>query len=196
MKTEGKWLLFSHKNFDFGHIAIRSQVIIQNKSMKRSKYRHKKYTSLRLRIEKDKHMKTVWIATGNPHKTEEFAKMLGENVQIKTLKDLDQEPIIVEDGTTFEENALIKARALHQIVHEAVMADDSGLEVDALDKAPGIYSARFMGEDTSYTIKNQAILDAIKDKTGDERSARFACAIAWIEADGTEHVYRDRKSVV
>lgn len=135
-------------------------------------------------------MKTVWIATGNPHKTEEFAQMLGSDVQIKTLKDLDTEPIIEEDGTSFEENALIKARALHAIVHEAVMSDDSGLEVDALDKAPGIFSARFMGEDTSYDIKNQAILDAVADKTGDERSARFVCAIAWIEADGTEHVYR------
>lgn len=135
-------------------------------------------------------MKTVWIATGNPHKTEEFAAMLGENVKVKTLKDLDCEPVIDESGKTFEENALIKARALHEIVHESVMSDDSGLEVDALDGAPGIYSARFMGEDTDYTIKNNAILDAIKDKTGEERSARFVCAIAWIEADGTEHVYR------
>lgn len=135
-------------------------------------------------------MKTVWIATGNPHKTEEFAAMLGDDVQVKTLKDLKEEPEITEDGTSFEENALIKARALHAIVHEPVMSDDSGLEVDALDKAPGIYSARFMGEDTDYTTKNNAILDAIKDKKGEERSARFVCAIAWIEEDGTEHVYR------
>lgn len=133
-------------------------------------------------------MKTVWIATGNEHKKEEFQQMLGRDVQVRTLKDLDQEPVIEEDGKTFEENALIKARALHQLVKEPVFADDSGLEVDALDKAPGIYSARFMGENTSYQIKNQAILDALKDK--DDRTARFVCAIAWIEADGTEHVYR------
>lgn len=133
-------------------------------------------------------MKTVWIATGNAHKKEEFAAMLGDDVQVKTLKDLGHEPEIEETGTTFEENALIKARALHKIVGEAVMSDDSGLEVDALDKQPGIYSARFMGEDTSYDIKNQAILDALKDK--DDRTARFVCAIAWIEEDGTEHVYR------
>ncbi len=133
-------------------------------------------------------MKTVWIATGNEHKKEEFQQMLGRDVQVNTLKDLDQEPVIEEDGKTFEENALIKARALHQLVKEPVFADDSGLEVDALDKAPGIYSARFMGENTSYQIKNQAILDALKDK--DDRTARFVCAIAWIEADGTEHVYR------
>lgn len=133
-------------------------------------------------------MKTVWIATGNEHKKEEFQQMLGRDVQVNTLKDLDQDPVIEEDGKTFEENALIKARALHQLVKEPVFADDSGLEVDALDKAPGIYSARFMGENTSYQIKNQAILDALKDK--DDRTARFVCAIAWIEADGTEHVYR------
>lgn len=133
-------------------------------------------------------MKTVWIATGNAHKKEEFHQMLGDDVQIKTLKDLDQEPAIEEDGQSFEDNALIKARALYMLVKEPVFADDSGLEVDALDKAPGIYSARFMGEDTSYQIKNQAILDALKDK--DDRTARFVCAIAYIEADGTEHVYR------
>ncbi len=135
-------------------------------------------------------MKKVWIATGNTHKKDEFAAMLGDDVQVLTLKDLEPglEPEINEDGKTFEENALIKARALHNIVHEAVMSDDSGLEVDALDKKPGIYSARFMGEDTSYEIKNQAILDALKDR--DDRTARFVCAIAWIEEDGTEHVYR------
>ena len=134
-------------------------------------------------------MKTLWIATGNPHKTEEFAQMLGKDVQIKTLKDLpkEQRPEITEDGTSFEENALIKARALYNVVHEPVMADDSGLEVDALNKAPGIYSARFMGEDTSYDVKNQAILYAVEGK---DRTARFVCAIAWIDEDGTERVYR------
>ncbi len=134
-------------------------------------------------------MKTLWIATGNPHKTEEFQQMLGDDVQIKTLKDLPAglRPEIVEDGTTFEENALIKARSLYDLVHEPVMADDSGLEVDALNKAPGIYSARFMGEDTFYDIKNQAILDAVEGK---DRTARFVCAIAWIDENGKERVYR------
>lgn len=136
-------------------------------------------------------MKTVWIATGNDHKKEEFAAMLGKNIQVKTFKDLPQDLQkqlhIEETGTTFQENALIKAKALYNLVHEAVMADDSGLEVDALNKAPGIYSARFLGEDTSYIIKNQAILDAV---AGKDRTARFVCAIAWIEDDGTEHVYQ------
>lgn len=136
-------------------------------------------------------MKTVWIATSNTHKKEEFSAMLGQNIQVKTFQDLPQELQerlhIEETGSTFQENALIKAKALHDLVHESVMADDSGLEVDALDKAPGIYSARFMGEDTSYTIKNQAIIDAV---AGKDRTARFVCAIAWIEEDGTSHVYQ------
>ena len=136
-------------------------------------------------------MKRMIFATGNENKMVEIREILGElPLEILSMKQAGITADIVEDGKTFEENALIKARALHNIVHEPVMADDSGLEVDALDKAPGIYSARFMGEDTSYDIKNQAILDAIKDKKGEERSARFACAIAWIEEDGTEHVYR------
>lgn len=132
-------------------------------------------------------MKTVWIATSNAHKAEEFKAMLGDEVEIRTLKDLPVQPEINETGSTFEENALIKARAVHALTNQAVMADDSGLEVDALGGAPGIYSARFMGENTCYDIKNQAILDAVRGK---ERTARFVCAIAWIEQDGTEHVYR------
>lgn len=132
-------------------------------------------------------MKTLWIATSNPNKTNEFSQMLGPDVSIRTLKDLETPLEIEETGQTFEENALIKARALYAHVHEPVIADDSGLEVDAMDKAPGVYSSRFMGEDTDYTIKNQAIIDAV---SGKERSARFVCAIAWIEKDGTEHVYR------
>ncbi|MBD5424469.1 MAG: RdgB/HAM1 family non-canonical purine NTP pyrophosphatase [Allobaculum sp.] len=136
-------------------------------------------------------MKTVWIATSNAHKKEEFSAMLGQDIQVKTFQDLPQQLQerlhIEETGTTFQENALIKAQALHDLVHESVMADDSGLEVDALDKAPGIYSARFMGEDTPYTIKNQAIIEAV---AGKDRTARFVCAIAWIEEDGTPHVYQ------
>lgn len=134
---------------------------------------------------------TLWIATSNAHKKEEFEAMLGKDIQIKTFQDLPQdlkEKLDIEEtGSTFQENALIKAKALYHLVNEAVIADDSGLEVDALDKAPGIYSARFMGENTAYDIKNQAIIDAVKDK---DRSARFVCAIAWIEENGKEHLYQ------
>ena len=109
-------------------------------------------------------MKTIWIATSNLHKVEEFQTMLGKDVKVKCLKDLDQDIEIVENGKTFEENALIKARSLYAVLKEPVLADDSGLEVDAMNKAPGVYSARWMGEDTPYSIKNQAIIDAVKGK--------------------------------
>ena len=80
--------------------------------------------------------KTIWIATSNAHKIEEFAEMLGDEVTIKSFKDLKEPVDVVENGTSFQENARIKARALYNIVHEPVFADDSGLEVDAMDKAP------------------------------------------------------------
>lgn len=130
--------------------------------------------------------KKVWIATSNAHKLEEFQEMLGADVEIKSFKDLKEPIDIVEDGKTFEENALIKARALYERVHEPVFADDSGLEVDAMDKAPGVYSARFMGEDTSYAIKNDFILRQVEGKT---RTARYVCAIAYVD-ESEERVYR------
>ncbi|MBB5183760.1 RdgB/HAM1 family non-canonical purine NTP pyrophosphatase [Catenisphaera adipataccumulans] len=132
-------------------------------------------------------MKTIWIATGNPNKAEEFQNMFGDQVQVKSMKDLKEPIEIIENGTTFEANALIKARALYNVLHEPVISDDSGLEVDAMDGGPGVYSARFMGEDTSYTIKNQAIMDAVKGKT---RSARYVCVIAYIDENGHESTYR------
>lgn len=130
--------------------------------------------------------KTIWIATSNAHKIEEFAEMLVDEVTIKSFKDLKEPVDVVENGTSFQENARIKARALYNIVHEPVFADDSGLEVDAMDKAPGIYSARFLGEDTDYTIKNQYILDKVEGK---DRTARYVCAIAFIDQNGEESVY-------
>ena len=132
-------------------------------------------------------MKTIWIATSNMHKVEEFQTMLKDVAKIKCLKDLDRPVQIIEDGKTFEENALIKARSLYNVLHEPVISDDSGLEVDAMDGAPGVYSARFMGEDTSYVIKNQAIMDAVKGKT---KAARYVCVIAYIDSDGKEKTYR------
>ncbi len=132
-------------------------------------------------------MKKIWIATKNAHKIEEFQTMLGTDVQVCSLLDLKQEVEIVENGTTFEENALIKARSLYQVLHEPVISDDSGLEVDAMDGAPGVYSARWMGEDTSYTIKNEAIIKACEGK---EKSARYVCVIAYIDQDGNEKTYQ------
>lgn len=133
-------------------------------------------------------MKEILIATSNLHKVEEFKKMLEPlGYTIKSCLDLNEEVEIDETGTTFEENSLIKARTLHEMFNVAVMADDSGLAVDAMDGAPGVYSARFMGHDTSYQVKNNAIVEAVKGK---ERGAQFVCAIAYVEKDGTEHVFK------
>lgn len=110
--------------------------------------------------------------------------------EVLSMKEAGVEAEIVEDGTTFEENALIKASAIARLTGEIAMADDSGLEVDYLDKAPGILSARFMGEDTSYDIKNQYIIDRLDGVEGKARSARFVCAIACVWPDGTKKVCR------
>lgn len=133
------------------------------------------------------YMEKIWIATGNAHKVEEFQKMFGDSVQVCCLKDLKQDIEIEENGTTFEENALIKARSLYNVLHEPVISDDSGLEVDAMNKAPGVQSARWMGEDTSYDIKNNQI---IKNVEGKVRTARFVCVIAYIDVSGHEKTYR------
>ena len=97
---------------------------------------------------------------------------------------------VIEDGATFEENAMIKAREIAKYTDAIVLADDSGLEIDYLNKEPGIYSARYMGENTSYDIKNQALLDRLDGVPDEKRTARFVCAIAAVFPDGTEEVVR------
>lgn len=124
-------------------------------------------------------MKEIIVASTNQGKIKEIKAMLKDiDIEVLSMKDvLEQELEIEETGTTFKENALIKAQTIANIVNKPVLADDSGLEVDALDKQPGICSARFLGADTSYNIKNQYIIDALKDK---ERTARFVCAMALV----------------
>ena len=124
-------------------------------------------------------MKEIIVASTNQGKIKEIKAMLKDiDIEVLSMKDvLEQELEIEETGTTFKENALIKAQTFANIVNKPVLADDSGLEVDALDKQPGIYSARFLGADTSYNLKNQYIIDALKDK---ERTARFVCAMALV----------------
>lgn len=136
-------------------------------------------------------MKRIIFATGNAGKMKEIREILADlPYEVVSMKEAGFCPDIVEDGKTFEENALIKARTIAKLSGEIAMADDSGLEVDYLDKAPGIYSARFMGEDTSYEIKNGYIMDRLKDVDGEARSARFVCAIACVWPDGKEKVCR------
>lgn len=134
-------------------------------------------------------MKEIMIATANPHKIEEFQTMLTPfGFQIKSLLDLEEPLDIIEDGDTFEENALIKAQTMYDTLHIPVLADDSGLCVNAMQGQPGIYSARFLGRDTSYDEKNQYIIDACKDAL--DRGCTFVCAIAYIMEDGTSKVFR------
>ena len=132
-------------------------------------------------------MKKIIVATGNEGKMKEFRQILqGEDIIFSSLKDENLQDVeIVEDGSTFEENALIKARKISELTGQIVLADDSGLEVDALDKAPGIYSARYMGEDTSYRIKNQSLVDRLEGVPVEKRTARFVCVIAAAFPDGT-----------
>lgn len=130
-------------------------------------------------------MKRIIFATTNQGKVKEVKMMLRDlDVEVFSLKDINLNVDVEENGTTFEENAIIKAKAISEITNEIVLADDSGLEVDYLDKAPGIMSARYMGENTSYDIKNQAIIDQLAEAKGAERSARFVCAIACVMPGG------------
>lgn len=132
-------------------------------------------------------MKEIMIATSNAHKVEEFREMLEPlGIQVRSLLDLEEKVEIEETGTTFAENAMIKALSVHERLGIPVISDDSGLEVDAMDKAPGVYSARFLGYDTPYEEKNQYIMDQVEGKT---RTARYVCAIAYVEEDGARHVF-------
>lgn len=119
------------------------------------------------------------FATGNMGKLKEIKDILGDSgEEIISMKEAGIDMDIEENGSTFEENAIIKAKAIMEVTGQIVLADDSGLEVDALNKEPGIYSARYMGVDTSYEIKNQNIIDRLEGVEGEDRSARFVCAIA------------------
>lgn len=127
----------------------------------------------------------IIFATGNEGKMREIRQILADlGMEIYSMKEVGVDPEICEDGTTFGENAEIKALAVWKETGGIVLADDSGLVVDYIGGEPGIYSARYMGEDTSYEIKNQAIIDRLKTAVGPERSARFVCNIAAVLPDG------------
>ncbi len=138
-------------------------------------------------------MKTkIIFATGNQNKLREIKEILGEEkYDILTMKQAGIDIDIVEDGKTFEENSLIKSRAIAAYAKDAiVLADDSGLEIDALNKEPGIYSARYLGEDTSYDIKNANLIERLNGVEKQDRSARFVCAVSAVFPDGKEAVVR------
>lgn len=139
-------------------------------------------------------MKRIIFATGNADKMREIREILADmQVEILSMKEAGISTDIVEDGKTFEENAQIKAKAVAAFAgkDDVVLADDSGLEVDYLNKEPGVYSARYMGEDTSYEIKNQAILDRLAGVPKEQRTARFVCAIVAVIPGGQVLVSRE-----
>ena len=124
-------------------------------------------------------MKRIIFATGNEGKMREIRDILADmEAEVVSMKEAGISVEVEENGSTFEENAVIKAQAIAAMTDDIVLADDSGLEVDYLNKEPGIYSARYMGEDTPYSIKNQAILERMQGVPKEKRSARFVCAIA------------------
>mgnify|MGYP000222079124 CR=1 FL=1 len=138
-------------------------------------------------------MKKIIFATGNADKMKEIRKILADlDAEVVSMKEAGIQADIVEDGKTFEENAVIKATAISKLTSdgEIVLADDSGLEIDYLNKEPGIYSARYAGVDTSYDIKNQMLLDRLKGVPDEKRTARFVCAIAAAFPDGTVETVR------
>ena len=137
--------------------------------------------------------KRIIFATGNENKMKEIRMILADlGLEILSMKEAGVFEEIEEDGMSFEENAEIKARAISRVMtNDIVLADDSGLEIDYLDKAPGIYSARFAGEDTSYDIKNRILLDRLEGVPDEERRARFVCAVAAVFPDGTVKVVRE-----
>lgn len=129
-------------------------------------------------------MKRIIFATGNAGKMREIREIMSDmDVEILSMKEAGISADIEENGATFEENALIKAKAIAAYTDDIVLADDSGLEVDYLNKEPGVYSARYLGEDTSYDIKNQSILDRLAGVEKEKRTARFVCAIAAVLPD-------------
>lgn len=121
----------------------------------------------------------IIIATGNEGKLKEIKMMFSDmDLEIISLKETGIDIEIDENGTSFEENAIIKAQAIANVCNEIVLADDSGLVIDALDGEPGIYSARYLGEETSYIIKNNVLLNRMQGISGDDRAAHFVCAMA------------------
>lgn len=134
----------------------------------------------------------IVFATSNAGKMREIRELLKDlGAEILSMKEAGVQIDIVEDGDTFEANALIKARAVWEQTGGIVLADDSGLEVDALNKEPGVYSARYMGENTSYEIKNWNLIHRLNGVPDEKRTARFVCVIAAVLPDGRTLSVRD-----
>lgn len=141
----------------------------------------------------------IIFATGNAGKMKEIRMIMADlDIEVQSMKEAEIQAEIVENGETFEENAKIKAQAIAQELRArgeqaVVLADDSGLEIDYLNKEPGVYSARYMGEDTSYTVKNANLVQRLEGVPDEERTARFVCVIAAVFPDG--RVFQTRATI-
>lgn len=134
-------------------------------------------------------MDKIVFATTNEGKVKEIKEILvGFPIEVVSMKEMNITTDVEENGTTFEENSLIKAREISKLTGLPALADDSGLEVDYLNGEPGIYSARYLGRDTDYNYKNNYIIDKLKEAKNEERSARFVCVISLVLPDGREFV--------
>ena len=130
-------------------------------------------------------MKEIVLASSNAGKVREVEMMMKDmGIRVIPLSETSFDEEIEENGATFEENAVIKAKAVAEKLNVPVLADDSGLEIDYLDKAPGIYSARYLGHDTPYSVKNKMILDKLEGVPDEERTARFVCSMALALPEG------------
>lgn len=132
----------------------------------------------------------IILASNNAHKAREIEQLLPNGIQIVTLREVGYNNPIIEDATTFEGNALIKAHAIFSEYHQPCLADDSGLEVKCLGGAPGVYSARYSGEGATDESNNQKLLENIKGKT--DLSACFRTVLAYIDAEGKEHLFEGK----
>ena len=136
-------------------------------------------------------MNQIVFATGNEGKVKEVKMIMRDlGMEVISLKEAGIIANVEENGVTFEENAILKAKEIAEHTNAIVLADDSGLEIDFLNKEPGIYSARYLGEDTSYAIKNKVILERMEGADDKARSARFVCAMAAVFPDGEVVVSR------
>ena len=129
----------------------------------------------------------IIFATGNAGKVKEIQMIMADmGMEVLSMKEAGITIDIEENGETYEENAMLKARAVAACTDAIVMADDSGLEIDYLNKEPGVFSARYMGEDTPYSVKNANLIARLDGVPDEQRTARFVCAIAAVLPDGTE----------
>ena len=134
--------------------------------------------------------RSIYLATKNRKKIKELQAMLPKHWLVKSFEDIDQSISWEETGTTFEENARIKVDAVSALVDGLVLGDDSGLEVDALEGAPGVYSSRYCGEEGNDSGNNKKLLTEIADIPQDKRQARFVCCLCFLDRNKTVHYFK------